>query len=154
MPEIPYAVVVNRVWRAMGRCKVVVLGHSYVMRVGRMIWSEKHGCYNMEFDGRRVYVKCHGVPGGTFGEGRKCLFDKLGSVIKEKPQVVFLQAGELDLANGMSCEGVVRRIDRMVTELTEKGVMVIVGQLLPFPAFERDGVVKVNNLLKEKYAGR
>jgi len=135
------------------RVKVVLFGHSYVRRIGCYL-SGSAARMNLRFDPEVASVECVGIGGTTVNAGKKCLVDWVDTVVTvldAKPNIVFLQIGENDVGHRVDTLTVANSIAVLVHMLQDKGVLVIIGQLLLFPAFDKQVIVQTNMLLEERF---
>jgi len=141
---------------AGGRVSVVLLGHSYVRRLGEYM-SESDDRMNLGL--RNVTVHCEAVGGATLGPtvGRrrdKCIRRLLPAVAAHQPDVIFVHIGENDLGR-MPPGRIATELLDLVTELANlsRSRVVIVGQLICFPATEHlypRSVQHINSTLRRQ----
>jgi len=137
--------------------RVCLLGHSYIWRFDEFMKQHSEGYGNLGFDGDTVSVFTVGVGGATVGPGPKCISSYLSRVIQCRPHIVYVHIGENDFrpnpnhGNHPNHPSVVAsHIRHLVNQLLSHASVVIVSQLLSFPAAaEHKGlIVQCNNCLK------
>jgi len=125
----------------------MLVGHSYIARLNTYLNSELN---NLGISPLVATVDCVGLPGATVFPGGKCINTLTSEILGKKPNIVYLQIGENDVANGHSAFLVAEEITHLVKSLTPTVNRVIVGQLLPFPSLERQVIVGTNQELKRR----
>jgi len=128
---------------------VMLVGHSYITHLSPFIDSHLP---NLGLPPLSVTVHCLSLPGATVCPGRKCINNLTSEILEKKPNIVFLQIGENDVANGLCPFVVASEITHLVKSLTNKVERVIVGQLLPFPNLEnkRQEIIATNQELQQR----
>ena len=77
----------------------------------------------------------------------------MDNVLASEPDIVYIQIGENDIGRGVGASNVDNSIAELVCMLKRPGILVIVGQLLPFTAFNRQSIVDTNTLLEQRFKG-
>ena len=83
---------------ARRRTDVLLVGHSYIRRLGRFM-DDNPDCRNLGFNPEEVAVHCIGQ-GGTVlrpGDRDHCILSLLSTALACQPVIVFLHIGENDV---------------------------------------------------------
>jgi len=134
-----------------GKMRVVLVGHSYVRRLGEYMTSSPE-LANLGL--RDADVKCVAVGGATLGPHHKPISNHLQAVKDLDPFAIFVHMGENDLGH-MSDGQIKFELKSLVEKLSSlcHSRVVIVGQLVPWPR-SRDSqrVNHLNGALCEQFA--
>ena len=134
--------------------RVAIIGHSYVRRLDEYI-RQNQNLRNLKFHQGRVLVRCFGFGGATLRQGPRCICNQLQHVADFQADIICIHLGENDitvLSSSKLTEAYVELLNIISYQCHDP--IVIVGQLLPFPALchLRQNIVSVNELLTSAIA--
>lgn len=117
----------------------LVLGDSYIRRLGDFVSDLNNGFVNFGFDGTELQVHCYGVGGGTIYTGVKSIQRHLNVVHDYQPHYIFIHIGGNDISDGSdpktTAHDVVTFSRMLLTSYSPQHVLL--GQGLP--RFHDDG---------------
>ena len=134
-----------------------LLSHSYIWSFNEFMGQHSEGYGNLGFDGDMVSVFTMGVSGATVGHGPKCISSYLARVIQGRPHIIYLHIGGNEFRPNPNHGKhpnhppvVASHIRRLVNQLLSHASVVIISQLLSFPAADEQKalIVQCNNCLK------